>query len=150
MSAHSQERTFLDMITNGTSSMILLVLGDMELPGTETHIDMTRHVPRINLRLDWNDYIKQYVVFTQPVDTLRIARFVREDTQDVTGIDDMKGRTVCVDFGQGRCFCLPRARHLKIHCRARPGDGAANHLPPRRQGLGESDRRERTTVYFTV
>ena len=52
MSAHNQERTFLDMITNGTSSMILLLLGDMELPGTETHNDMIRLAPHIKLRLD--------------------------------------------------------------------------------------------------
>ena len=39
---------------------------------------------------------KQYIVFTQPVDTFRIVLFVRNDTQGVTGIDDMAGRTVAV------------------------------------------------------
>ena len=35
-----------------------------------------------------NDFRKQYVAFTQPVDTFRIVLFVRDDTQGVTGIDD--------------------------------------------------------------
>ncbi len=43
-----------------------------------------------------NDYRKQYVAFTQPVDTFRIVLFVRDDTQGVTGIDDMVGRPVAV------------------------------------------------------
>jgi hemerythrin-like metal-binding protein/PAS domain S-box-containing protein len=43
-----------------------------------------------------SDNRKQYVAFTQPVDTFRIAVFVRNDTQGVSGVDDMKGRPVAV------------------------------------------------------
>ncbi|MEE9294645.1 MAG: transporter substrate-binding domain-containing protein, partial [Phycisphaerae bacterium] len=43
-----------------------------------------------------NDYRKQYVAFTQPVDTFRIVLFIRDDTQDITSIDDMAGRPVAV------------------------------------------------------
>ena len=43
-----------------------------------------------------NDYRKQYVAFTQPVDTFRVVLFIRDDTQDITSIDDMAGRPVAV------------------------------------------------------
>ena len=43
-----------------------------------------------------SDYRKQFVAFTQPVDTFRVVLFVRSDTQSVTGIDGMKGRPVAV------------------------------------------------------
>ena len=43
-----------------------------------------------------SDHRKQYVAFTQPVDTFRVVLFVRDDTQDVTSIDDLMGRPIAV------------------------------------------------------
>mgnify|MGYP002529689799 CR=1 FL=1 len=43
-----------------------------------------------------SDYRKQYVAFTRSVDTFRVVLFVRQDTQGVTGIDDLAGRPVAV------------------------------------------------------
>ena len=39
---------------------------------------------------------KQFVAFTEPVYTFRIVLFTRNDTQGITGIDDMAGRPVAV------------------------------------------------------
>ena len=43
-----------------------------------------------------SDQRKQYLAFTEPVDTFRIVLFTRNDTQGITGIDDMAGRLVAV------------------------------------------------------
>ena len=69
-------------VENGADLILKIRSGDIDI------------VPSLGI----NDLKTQHVAFTQPVNTSRTVLFVRQNTQGITGIDDMAGRPVAVVF----------------------------------------------------
>ena len=58
---------------------------------------------------------KDYTAFTVPVDTFRISIFVRDDTHDVKGLDDLSGHAVAVLIDNAAYRILQSRDDFQLH-----------------------------------